>query len=60
MPVIAIIVLVLGILLILAGLYLIKSNKDKAEKIGNAEEKARNIIGFESCRDQEKRRFVGT
>ena len=36
--------LVLGILLILAGLYLIKSNKDKAEKIGNAEEKARNII----------------
>ena len=44
MPVIAIIVLVLGILLILAGLYLIKSNKDKAEKIGNAEEKARNII----------------
>ena len=39
MPVIAIIVLVLGILLILAGLYLIKSNKDKAEKIGNAEEK---------------------
>ncbi|MFQ7843125.1 ribonuclease Y [Coprococcus catus] len=31
-------------LLILAGLYLIKSNKDKAEKIGNAEEKARNII----------------
>ena len=44
MPVIAIIVLVLGILLILAGLYLIKSNKDNAEKIGNAEEKARNII----------------
>ena len=44
MPVIAIIVLVLGILLILAGLYLIKSNKDKAEKIGNAEEKARTII----------------
>ena len=44
MPVIALIVLVLGILLILAGLYLIKSNKDKAEKIGNAEEKARNII----------------
>ena len=44
MPVIAIIVLVLGILLILAGLYLIKSNKDKAEKIGNAEENARNII----------------
>ena len=44
MPVIAIIVLVLGILLILAGLYLIKSNKDKADKIGNAEEKARNII----------------
>ena len=44
MPVIAIIVLALGILLILAGLYLIKSNKDKAEKIGNAEEKARNII----------------
>ena len=44
MPVIASIVLVLGILLILAGLYLIKSNKDKAEKIGNAEEKARNII----------------
>ena len=44
MPVIAIIVLVLGILLILAGLYQIKSNKDKAEKIGNAEEKARNII----------------
>ena len=44
MPVIAIIVLVLGILLILAGLYLIKSKKDKAEKIGNAEEKARNII----------------
>ena len=44
MPVKAIIVLVLGILLILAGLYLIKSNKDKAEKIGNAEEKARNII----------------
>ena len=44
MPVIAMIVLVLGILLILAGLYLIKSNKDKAEKIGNAEEKARNII----------------
>ena len=44
MPVIAIIVLVFGILLILAGLYLIKSNKDKAEKIGNAEEKARNII----------------
>ena len=44
MPVIAIIVFVLGILLILAGLYLIKSNKDKAEKIGNAEEKARNII----------------
>ena len=44
MPVIAIIVLVLGILLNLAGLYLIKSNKDKAEKIGNAEEKARNII----------------
>ena len=39
----AIIVLVLGIL-ITAGLYLIKSNKDKAEKIGNAEEKARNII----------------
>ncbi len=44
MPVIAIIVLVLGILLTLAGLYLIKSNKDKAEKIGNAEEKARTII----------------
>ena len=44
MPVIAIIVLVLGILLILAGLYLIKSNKDKVDKIGNAEEKARNII----------------
>ena len=44
MPVIAIIVLVLGILLILAGLYLIKSNKDKADKIGNAEEKARTII----------------
>ena len=44
MPVIDIIVLVLGILLILAGLYLIKSNKDKAEKIGNAEEKARTII----------------
>jgi len=43
-PVIAIIVLVLGILLILAGLYLIKNNKDKAEKIGNAEEKARTII----------------
>jgi len=43
-PVIAIIVLVLGILLILAGLYLIKSNKDKADKIGNAEEKARTII----------------
>ena len=44
MPVIAIIVLVLGILLILAGLLLIKSNKDKADKIGNAEEKARTII----------------
>ena len=44
MPAIAIIVLVLGILLILAGLYLIKSNKDKADKIGNAEEKARTII----------------
>ena len=44
MPVIAIIVLVLGILLILAGLYLIKSNQDKAEKIGNAEEKARTVI----------------
>ena len=44
MPVIAIIVLDLGILLFLAGLYLIKSINDKAEKIGNAEEKARNII----------------
>ena len=44
MPAIAIIVLVLGILLILVGLYLIKSNKDKADKIGNAEEKARTII----------------
>ena len=27
-----------------SSFYLIKSNKDKAEKIGNAEEKARNII----------------
>ena len=44
MPVIAIIVLVLGILLVIAGLLMLKSNKDKADKIGNAEEKARTII----------------
>ena len=58
MPVIAIIVLVLGILLILAGLYLIKSNKDKAEKIGNAEEKARNIID-EALKAAETKKIEG-
>ncbi len=58
MPAIAIIVLVLGILLILVGLYLIKSNKDKADKIGNAEEKARTIID-EALKNAETKKREG-